>query len=188
MSILQKSSGFAWGAAIGAMTMFILDPDKGPRRRALARDRLNHWYVCAADFISAGSRDLNNRTRGWSARISRPFRGRTALDDASRTREVSPQGEGRQTSGRAMTPAAQLLLAIAGGAIALRAVRHMPLGLLATVGAGLLFRSVSEQDQGGSSGARQTRSASADRTLTGEPPSEASAVQDVTARPRSVPS
>ena len=37
------------GAAIGALVMFLMDPDRGPRRRAQIRDQVGHWANVAQD-------------------------------------------------------------------------------------------------------------------------------------------
>ena len=56
------------GAAL-ALAMFLLDPDKGRRRRALARDKMRSTAVRARKRINAKSRDLSNRARGLQAEI-----------------------------------------------------------------------------------------------------------------------
>lgn len=61
------------GAALGALAMFLLDPDKGRRRRALARDKMRSTAVRARKRINAKSRDLSNRARGLQAEIDHLF-------------------------------------------------------------------------------------------------------------------
>ncbi len=58
------------GFALGALVMFILDPDKGSRRRALARDKVYSAAVRARKRIDAKSRDLANRAKGLGAEAS----------------------------------------------------------------------------------------------------------------------
>ena len=60
------------GAAL-ALAMFLLDPDKGRRRRALARDKMRSTAVRARKRINAKSRDLSNRARGLQAEIDHLF-------------------------------------------------------------------------------------------------------------------
>jgi hypothetical protein len=55
------------GLALGALTMFLLDPDKGRRRRALARDKIYSAGVKTRKRIDAKSRDLANRSKGLRA-------------------------------------------------------------------------------------------------------------------------
>jgi gas vesicle protein len=54
-------------AAVGALTMFLLDPDKGNRRRALVRDKMYSAMVRSRKQIDAKSRDLANRAKGLRA-------------------------------------------------------------------------------------------------------------------------
>lgn len=61
------------GVALGALAMFLLDPDKGRRRRALARDKMHSTAVRARKRINAKSRDLSNRARGLRAEIDHLF-------------------------------------------------------------------------------------------------------------------
>ncbi|SNS83420.1 YtxH-like protein [Noviherbaspirillum humi] len=51
------------GAAVGALTMFLADPDQGRRRRAMANDKLRS----AANSVSSTSRDLGSRAQGLMA-------------------------------------------------------------------------------------------------------------------------
>jgi gas vesicle protein len=55
------------GAALGALTMFLMDPDRGNRRRALARDKIYSAAVRTRKQIDAKSRDLANRAKGLQA-------------------------------------------------------------------------------------------------------------------------
>jgi hypothetical protein len=57
------------GAALGAGTMFLLDPDRGTRRRALIRDRAMRVAHETNDGLGALSRDVANRTRGVAAEV-----------------------------------------------------------------------------------------------------------------------
>lgn len=58
------------GVALGAITMFLLDPDKGRRRRALARDKMYSAAIRTGKRIDAKSRDLVNRAKGLRAEAS----------------------------------------------------------------------------------------------------------------------
>ncbi|HKU60409.1 MAG TPA: BON domain-containing protein [Gemmatimonadales bacterium] len=49
---------FLAGAAIGAGLMFLLDPDRGPRRRALARDRMLRVGRHAGEDLGAKARHV----------------------------------------------------------------------------------------------------------------------------------
>lgn len=78
------------GALLGAAAMYFLDPDRGRRRRAQARDRLIHLRVAADDALDTGLRDLRNRARGVVARTAGRVGDAEVSDDvlASRVRAV----------------------------------------------------------------------------------------------------
>jgi gas vesicle protein len=57
----------AIGAGVGALAMFIFDPDNGRRRRALARDKMVHYGKEAVDAVESAARDLRNRAQGVAA-------------------------------------------------------------------------------------------------------------------------
>jgi hypothetical protein len=61
------------GAAIGAGSMFLFDPDRGARRRALVRDKAARAANRTSDGLEALSRDVANRSRGATARVRRMF-------------------------------------------------------------------------------------------------------------------
>ena len=58
---------FLAGATIGAGLMFLLDPDRGPRRRALARDQILSAGRHAGGDLGAKTRHLRDRARGLVA-------------------------------------------------------------------------------------------------------------------------
>jgi uncharacterized membrane protein len=60
-------------AAAGAISMYLLDPDHGRRRRALMRDRLASGASRLDDATSIASRDLRNRARGVAHEVRSRF-------------------------------------------------------------------------------------------------------------------
>jgi uncharacterized membrane protein len=54
-------------AGLGAAAMYLLDPERGRRRRHLLADRLAHSGRVAGDAIDTTRRDLANRSRGAAA-------------------------------------------------------------------------------------------------------------------------
>ena len=56
--------GLIRGAGIGAALMYFFDPERGARRRAMARDKLNRAAHVTGDSIGSTARDVANRARG----------------------------------------------------------------------------------------------------------------------------
>ena len=69
------------GAAIGATSAFILDPQQGRRRRALVRDKVVSGARGSRHFADAARDDLQNRARGLAASAKRLRAGGPASDD-----------------------------------------------------------------------------------------------------------
>lgn len=65
----------AWltGAGVGAGLMYVLDPSRGNRRRALVRDQISHSWHKTGDLLDKASRDLQNRTQGMIAATKSRF-------------------------------------------------------------------------------------------------------------------
>jgi hypothetical protein len=55
------------GAGLGALLMFMSDPDRGARRRALVRDKAARGARVSGRAIAVTAADLANRTRGVAA-------------------------------------------------------------------------------------------------------------------------
>ena len=68
-------------AALGAVAMFLLDPDKGKRRRAIARDKALSLIDDSRDAAGVVARDASHRMQGVQARMRRLLRGGAAPDD-----------------------------------------------------------------------------------------------------------
>lgn len=57
------------GLGLGAGLMYLYDPDRGNRRRALIRDQFNHLINCTANYFETATRDLSNRVSGLQAEV-----------------------------------------------------------------------------------------------------------------------
>jgi len=73
---------FLAGTAIGAGLMFLLDPDRGRRRRALARDRILSAGRHAGKDVGAKTRHLRNRALGVVAQARSRMHAHAEDDDA----------------------------------------------------------------------------------------------------------
>jgi len=58
-------------AALGAAAMYLLDPDRGRRRRAIARDKARSFAYRAGDLVDAARRDASHRLHALQARTRR---------------------------------------------------------------------------------------------------------------------
>ena len=68
-------------AVVGATAMFMLDPDKGRRRRALARDKIGSAMRHSRHALRAAARDATQRLQGVRAEVSRRNRREGYPDD-----------------------------------------------------------------------------------------------------------
>ena len=69
------NKGFAFGAGLGVGTglMFLLDPDRGKRRRALIRDKCVWAARKTGEGVGVTARDLRNRTYGLMTEVQSRF-------------------------------------------------------------------------------------------------------------------
>jgi len=67
---MLEARGFTYGLAIGAGSMFLLDPRRGAARRARLRDTSRRVVHDAQRFVKIASRDLENRAHGVGARAN----------------------------------------------------------------------------------------------------------------------
>jgi gas vesicle protein len=69
------------GAGIGGASMFLLDPDRGARRRALVRDKAVRATRKTRETAGVARRDLNNRLSGLQSRVRARFSDETVDDE-----------------------------------------------------------------------------------------------------------
>jgi hypothetical protein len=148
-------------AALGAAAMFVLDPDKGRRRRALARDKADWVVRRTSEVADAAARDFPRRIKSVGAQTARRLRGNDQPADAAPSvvdvdqrveahptadRIPSLQGvprrEARSGARRSWTPAQRFGATMGGGFLAAYGLgRGGFSGLIAlALGAGLVCR------------------------------------------------
>lgn len=59
------------GLGLGAGVMYLLDPERGERRRAMLRDQALHYRLQGTDVVGKRSRHLRNRAKGVLAEMRR---------------------------------------------------------------------------------------------------------------------
>ncbi len=77
---MNKALAVLAGLAFGSGLTYLVDPDRGKRRRALLRDKAVHYSRVSREGVAVAQRDLSNRASGWVAMTSNRLRGE-ALDD-----------------------------------------------------------------------------------------------------------
>jgi uncharacterized membrane protein len=77
----MKGKHLLIGLGVGAGLMYLLDPDRGRRRRAQIRDEANHLINVADKAIGKVSRDLNNRFTGLESEVKSLFADEPAADE-----------------------------------------------------------------------------------------------------------
>ena len=85
------SRSWLGGLGLGAVLMYLMDPDRGRRRRALARDWVVGRTADSERFLEKSTRDTGNRARGVVARMRGRLRAEGPVDDevlAERVRSV----------------------------------------------------------------------------------------------------
>jgi uncharacterized membrane protein len=64
---MNRASSWLSGVGVGAGLMYLLDPERGRRRRARVRDKfVRAWHV-TDDMVGATTRDIAHRTQGLAA-------------------------------------------------------------------------------------------------------------------------
>src|SRR5262249_31799674 len=72
--VMNKGVTLAIGLAVGARLMYLLDPDRGRRRRARLRDKIKHRAHKAGDALEVAAADLAHRATGRAAETRARFR------------------------------------------------------------------------------------------------------------------
>lgn len=81
----SNQSRLAWvlgGVSLGALAMYLADPERGPQRRAMAKEALRGAAASTGDVLDVARRDLGSRVQGWRAQAdSMLTRGKEQIDD-----------------------------------------------------------------------------------------------------------
>lgn len=77
---MQRRAAFMTGLGAGAALMFLIDPERGRRRRAVLRGKIVRGAHVAGDAAGTVSRDLRNRVAGAAAKLARATRQQNVPD------------------------------------------------------------------------------------------------------------
>lgn len=111
-SAIRTAATLIGGLGLGAALMYVLDPERGKRRRALARDKAARIAHKASDRLDARARDWRNRARGAAAEVKAITRSET-IDDAVLEERV------RAEIGRVISTPGSIGVSALGGVVTL---------------------------------------------------------------------
>lgn len=89
---MNKGLTFGAGLGLGTGIMFLLDPDRGKRRRALLRDKCVSAARKTGEGMEVTARDLRNRTHGIITDLQSRFSSETPSDSVLNDRVRSKLG------------------------------------------------------------------------------------------------
>lgn len=111
----QKSFLFGvTGLALGAGLMYLLDPARGRRRRAMLTDKVASGATGAGNVVAASGRDVAHRTRGLVSEAVGRFRDETVTDDTLVQRVRSAVGHHTHNAGAIDVSAADGCVTLTG--------------------------------------------------------------------------
>ena len=123
----RKLALLGGGAGLGAGLMYLLDPQGGGRRRALARDKAVRAYHAGSEALRKSSVDLAHRSRGLIASANSALHG--DVDNELMLHESAEGVPALENGGRQrrlhLPTAARLIAGTAGGALALAGLARM---------------------------------------------------------------
>lgn len=128
--VMNKPLTLAAGIGLGTGIMYLLDPDRGKRRRALVRDRIKNVARKTSHGVGVTARDVTNRARGLGAQIqSRLKRDKAEVDDDVLRQRV------RSKLGRIVSHPSAITTIVDGGKVTLSGpvLRHEVDDLLQSV-------------------------------------------------------
>ncbi len=95
----DRQVSFVAGMAVGATLMYFLDPDRGRRRRAIARDQAVHLAHEVGDTARGAASDVRNRARGTAAQARGRAREQRVPDDVLAERVRAELGHATRHAG-----------------------------------------------------------------------------------------
>jgi hypothetical protein len=111
---MTKAMTLISGIGLGAGLMYVLDPDRGNRRRALIRDKAARTLNKTGGAIGVTSRDLSHRTRGLVSGLTTLFGDDQATDEVIVARVRSKMGRVVSHPGSVQVTASQGRVTLSG--------------------------------------------------------------------------
>jgi hypothetical protein len=111
-SVIRTIGILVGGLGLGAALMYVLDPERGKRRRAIVRDKAVSGAHRAGERLSARSRDVANRARGVASELKSLTRDEETTDRVLEERV-------RAELGRVVTKPASIEVAAIAGTVVL---------------------------------------------------------------------
>jgi hypothetical protein len=109
---MRRQGKLIAGVVVGAGVMYLLDPERGARRRALLRDRGVHLGHKLGDGFTAKARDVRNRSAGAAAELRSRLRHEQVDDEILHDRV-------RSAIGRVVTHPGAITVTVSQGRVTL---------------------------------------------------------------------
>jgi uncharacterized membrane protein len=109
---MERQGKLIGGIILGAGAMYLLDPDRGTRRRSLLRDQIVHAGTKVGDGLGATARDARNRAVGVSAELRSRLQHDQADDEVLQERV-------RSAIGRVVSHPSAITVAVLDGQVTL---------------------------------------------------------------------
>jgi uncharacterized membrane protein len=110
---MERQGKLLGGIILGAGAMYLLDPDRGTRRRSLLRDQIAHAGHKVGDGLAATARDTRNRAAGAAAELRSRFQHDQADDEVLHERV-------RSAIGRVVSHPSAITVTVFDGQVTLR--------------------------------------------------------------------
>jgi hypothetical protein len=114
----NRSWALVGGVSLGAVIMYLLDPQTGRRRRAMLGDRAHAWRNDTAAALGKRSRNIKNHARGAVAELRGALRLEVVDDDVLAERVRAALGRAVSRSGAVDVVAADGLVVLSGHVLA----------------------------------------------------------------------
>ena len=117
-STIRAAAMLLGGLGLGAALMYVLDPERGKRRRAVVRDKAVRVSRKTGDSLGAHSRDWKNRAKGVAAEVKSLARKEEVSDLVLEERVRAEMGRVVSTPGAIDVIATEGVIGLSGAVLA----------------------------------------------------------------------